>query len=243
MNIRNDTTTDRRIMLASVTIIFLVTCTQAVLTHSGLARTRSEQSSDAASFLRAKGAELTFAQSLLGGAAMRVDFEGPVTVDRDVIHKLSYFKQITDFYFDESVFDIGALERLSEFKRIQGLYFSGTNVSDADLQHIGKLIQLEWLKLAGSDITDAGLGKLSSLTKLTSLNARNTALTDDAIPTLLELRALRVLDLGHTGLTEAGIRRLSRLKNLRDLRVEGIYVSDRTVAHLREGNRSLEIRR
>lgn len=138
------------------------------------------------------GARVHRDDSLRGKPVVRIFWDSPLPVDRD-------------------------LALLKAFPRLDDLVIDCRKATDAGLAHLNGLKELRELRVYGTQFTDKGLGHLKGMKQLRSLYYITDELTDAGLPHLKGMSELRKLVLSSPVVSDAGLEHLKSLKNLRTL--------------------------
>jgi Leucine-rich repeat (LRR) protein len=158
---------------------------------------------------------------------------------------LKPLSNLTDLnlHYAEMVTDQG-LAVLKNLKRLKRLNLRGTKITDSTLQMLNSLTSLESLDIGFAQVTDSGLLRLGALSNLKELSIGGNKLTDAGLQVLRQMPALTSLDLSGSqrtdsglwsvSVTESGLATISTLKSLRNLRLNGMGISPRGLAQLKD---------
>jgi Leucine-rich repeat (LRR) protein len=174
----------------------------------------------------------------------KLDLSMTRITDRGLL-ALKPLSNLTDLnlYYAEMVTDQG-LAVLKNLKALKRLNLRGTKITDSTLQTLNSLTSLESLDIGFAQVTDSGILRLGALSNLKEFSIGGNKLTDAGLQILRQMPALTSLDvsgsqrtdsgLWSVSLTESGLATISTLKSLSHLRLNGMGVSPRGLAQLKD---------
>jgi|CXWL01.1.fsa_nt_gi hypothetical protein len=123
------------------------------------------------------------------------------------------------------------IERLSQFTSIERLNLDGAKLASGEYGEIGRLTKLRNLSLVGSTISDNDLPW--DALRLTALSLRNTSITDIGLLRLVEMTSLANLDISGTAVSAEGFSSLRQLSSLKTLGIDDACITQDSVMVLK----------